>query len=236
MNWTDIFVLAIILGFGYFGFRKGLMLSLLKLASFFIAVLVAVKFSPFVAKILAGTFIFTKIKSGIYGKLMLQQDAQMSAVNEGAAEAAESMVDGLKLPGFLKNLISDKVAEKMPNVGELIDYASIADKISDVLANFVTTVISVILLYIVARITLIFARSILKKVSRLPVLKQADKLGGFALGAIEGLLTIYIIFAILMLFHATPLFKGFFESIETSAVAKYFYENNFIVSWIFPKG
>ena len=69
------------------------------------------------AKILAGTFIFTKIKSGIYGKLMLQQDAQMSAVNEGAAEAAESMVDGLKLPGFLKNLISDKVAEKMPNVG-----------------------------------------------------------------------------------------------------------------------
>lgn len=51
----------------------------------------------------------------------------------------------------------------MPNVGELIDYASIADKISDVLANFVTTVISVILLYIVARIALIFARSILKK-------------------------------------------------------------------------
>ena len=234
MNWTDIFVLALILGFGYFGFKKGLMLTLLKLASFFIAVIVAVKFSPVLAKILAGTFIFTKIKSGIYGKLILQQDAQISAANEGAAATAESVIDGLKLPEFLKNFINDKVVEKMPSMGELIDYASIADRISDVLANLVINIISVILLYIIAIIALIFAKSILKKVSKLPVLKQADKLGGFAFGAIEGLLTIYIVFAVLMLFHATPLFGGVFESIETSVVAKYFYENNFIISWMFP--
>lgn len=236
MNWTDIFVLAVILVSGYLGFKKGFMLSLLKLVSFFIAVIVAVKFSPLVAKILAGTFIFTKIKSGIYDKLMLQQEGHMSAANEGAAATAESVVDGLKLPEFLKDLISDKVVGNMPNVGELIDYASIVDKISDVLANFIISIISVILLYIIARIALIFAKSIIKKVSKLPVLKQADKLGGFAFGAVEGLLTVYIVFAVLMLFHATPLFRGFFESIETSVLAKYFYENNFIVGWIFPKG
>ena len=63
-----------------------------------------------------------------------------------------------------------------------------------------------------------------------------DKIGGFAFGAIEGLLTVYIIFAFLMLFVSAPVFKGFFEAVETSAIAKFFYQNNLIMDWMFSKG
>lgn len=233
MNWIDILVLIIILGFGYFGLRKGMMFSLFKFASFFIAIIVAVKFYPPFATILSGTFLFTKVKSGIFDKLMLQQAEQMSAANEGTSVAVKSVIDTLKLPEFFKDFIGDKVVENMPGVEGIVDYSSIVEKVSDMLANFVINIISVILLYIIARIALTFARSILKKMMRLPVLKQVDKLGGFVLGTGQGMLTIYIVFAILMLFYATPLFGGFFDSIETSMLAKYFYENNIILSWMF---
>lgn len=236
MNWTDIVVLTIILGFGYFGLKKGIMFSLFKFTSFFIAIIVAVKFSHLLAGILSATFIFPTVKTIIFDKMMLQQEEQMAAANEGASATAESVIDGLKLPEFIKNFISDKVVGNMPDVGGIIDYASIVDKISDVLANFVISIMSVILLYIIARIALIFARSILEKMTRLPVLRQVDKLGGFALGIGQGLLIVYAVFAVLMLFNATSLFGGIFDSIEASRVAKYFYENNVIISLMVPKG
>jgi hypothetical protein len=116
----------------------------------------------------------------------------------------------------------------------LLDLSSIMDKISDVLTHVVIDILSLVLLYIAIRVGLIFIRFILQGIAKLPVFKQMDKLGGFAFGATEGLLTIYIIFAVLMLFVSAPAFKGFFEAVETSAIAKFFYQNNFIVDWMFP--
>ena len=74
----------------------------------------------------------------------------------------------------------------------------------------------------------------LKGITKLPVVKQIDKLGGFALGAVEGLLTVYIVFAILMLFNSSPSFRNVYETIEASKIARFFYENNFIVDFMFP--
>ena len=80
---------------------------------------------------------------------------------------------------------------------------------------------------------MILIKFVLQGIAKLPVFKQIDKLGGFALGAVEGLLTVYIVGAVLMLFSAAPYFKPVFESIEASIVAKFFYQNNFIINWMF---
>ncbi|MDQ2086697.1 CvpA family protein [Herbivorax sp. ANBcel31] len=232
MNWADIFVLLIIFVFGFLGLKNGFIFSLSKLVSFFIAVILAIKFYPVLAGVLAGTFIFTRIKSSIYDRLMIQQEEQMATVNEEASTTAETVIDGLNLPEFLKDLINNHVIENLPDLAGVVDYVTVVDRISGVLAEFVINVISVVLLYIAIRIGLVFARNILEGIAKLPVFKQVNKLGGFAFGAVEGLLTIYIVFAILMLLHTVPLFEGFFDSVEASLIARYFYENNFIVSWI----
>lgn len=232
MNWSDFLVLGVIIGFGIIGYNKGFIMSVFRLVSFFVAAVVSVKFYPLVAKILINTPIFDKIKVGIYKNLMLQQQTEGGAINTGMKVTAKSVVDNLKLPGFMKDMVSKHVVE---NVNKLVDLSQVMDKISDVLARMVIDILGLVVLYIVIRIGLIFLRFVLEGLSKLPVFKQIDKTGGFAMGAIEGLLTIYILFAVVMLFHSSPKFEGFFDAVENSYIAKFFYQNNFIVDWMFPK-
>ena len=234
MNWSDLVVVAIIVIFGFVGIKNGFIYSIFKLVSFFVASILAVKFYPLLSNIIDKTSIFTNIKSGILKNLLLQKEAQAGIVNHGAQTAVGSVVDGLKLPEYLKEAIKGQLAKE--NIVGLLDLSAIMDKISDTLTHVVIDILSLLLLYILIRIGLIFLRFILQGIAKLPLFKQMDKLGGFAFGAIEGLLTVYIIFAFLMLFVSTPAFKGFFEAVETSTIAKFFYQNNLIMDWMFSKG
>ncbi|HOQ00303.1 MAG TPA: CvpA family protein [Acetivibrio clariflavus] len=234
MNWSDLLVIAIIAFCGFIGIKNGFIYSIFKLVSFFVASIVSIKFYPFLSNIIDKTFVFTKIKSGILKNLLLQKDVQADIVNRGAQSAAGSVVDGLELPGFLKEAIKGQLAKE--NVANLLDLTALMDKISDVLAHIAVDILSLLILYIAVRIGLIFLRFVLQGIAKLPVFKQMDKLGGFAFGAVEGLLTVYIIFAFLMMFISQPALKGFFDSVETSAIAKFFYQNNIIVDWMFSKG
>lgn len=232
MNWTDLLVIALIGGFGFFGLRNGFIYSMFRLLSFFVSAVLAVKFYPLVSKILMKTAIYTNIKNSILKNLMLQQQAQAPKMDSQAKQAAaDAIIGNLKLPGFLK----ETLVNHMPNPSKLIDLSQIMDNISGELAKMVIDIIALIVLYILIRIGLVFLRFILQGLAKLPVFKQLDKIGGFSFGAVEGLLTIYIVFAFVMLFSASPTFKGMYEAIDSSLLAKFFYQNNFIVNWMFPK-
>jgi len=141
----------------------------------------------------------------------------------------------LSLPGFMKGMIKNSLLKSLPSLTELIDVSTIMDSLSDVLAHMIVDIISLIVMFVAVRVGLFVLERVLKGVTSLPIVKQADKAGGFILGALEGLLTVYIVFAILIMFSASPKFQGVFEAIESSTVAKVLYHNNFIVDWMFPK-
>jgi uncharacterized membrane protein required for colicin V production len=233
MNWSDLLVLGIIAGFAIIGMASGFIYSVFRLASFLISAFLAVKLYPLVSKILEGTHIYTNIRTSIYKSLMLQQQVQAPAVDGHVKQAAaDTIINSLQLPGFLKGTLLNQI----PNPTKLVDISKIMNTISGELSKLVIDVISLIALYILIRFGLIFLRFILQGIAKLPLFKQIDKLGGFALGGVEGLLTVYIVFAVLMLLHTVPQFKGFFESVDNSLIAKFFYQHNFIIDWMFPKG
>jgi len=231
MNWVDAAVIAIIGLFGIIGLINGFILTVFRLVSFFASVVISLKFYPKVAEFLMKTNIYTGIRDSIYNSLMSQQPALVPKVDGQAKQAAaEAVVGRMKLPEFLKDALLDKI----PNPSSLVDVSKLMELISDELAKAVTGILSLILLYVLVRIGLIFLKFILKGIANLPVLKQIDKLGGFAFGAVEGLLTVYIIFTVLMLFSAAPWFKAFSDSVSASKIAIFFYQNNFIGNWMFP--
>jgi uncharacterized membrane protein required for colicin V production len=236
MNWADLLVIAIIIVFGIVGMKKGFVYSVFKLAAFFISIIVSIKLYPVVANFLMKTAIYTNIKASILKNLLHQQISQAPGVNEQAKSvAANTVVNNLSIPGFLKDSLRKTLETKLPSLTSLIDTNKIMNIISEQLAKIVIDVISLLILYILIRIGLIFLRYTLQGFAKLPVFKQMDKLGGFALGSVEGLLTIYILIAVVMLFYTTPQFKGIFEAIDNSIIAKFFYQHNFIVDWMFPK-
>ena len=230
MNRADIVVIAIIGGFGIIGLIRGFVYSIFKIGSFFASLFIAVKFYPKVADFLTKTVIYTAVKDSIFKSLMRQKDVFTTASGQMEQANAGDVIKNLRIPGFLKGMFADKI----PNLAELFDPSKIMDAISSNLAGVVISVASLILLFIAARIVLAFLGFVFKGIAKLPVFKQMDKLGGFIFGALEGFLTVYVICAVLTFFNAASQFKAVFDAIESSTLAKFFYQNNFIMQWMFP--
>lgn len=199
--------------------------------SYFVSVFLALKFYPLVASVLMKTSLYTGIKGSILKSLM-KQGPELAAKGDSQAKqaAADAIINHLPLPGFLK----DTVARNIPSPSKLLGISQIMDAISGEIAKLVISLVSLVLLYLIIRVALIFARVILEGVAKLPLFRQINNLGGLGLGAVEGLLTLYIVLAVLTLFNAAAAFRPVFDAIDQSLVAKYFYEHNFIINWMFP--
>ncbi len=231
MNWSDYVVLGIIAVFGIIGLARGFVSSVFKVAAFFIAIIASVKFYPVAADFLTGTPVYENIKRSILKNLTTGYQSALPVSGRTGGTAVEAVVGRLPLPGFLKQ----NLAEKIPGPGELFDVQSILGSISDELTKVIISILSLILLFFLIRLALYFIGLILQGLTKLPLLKQMDRLGGLALGMVEGLLMVYIISAVLMLFNSSPRFGQIFSVIDASVLARFFYENNFIINWIIPK-
>ena len=232
MNWSDYAVIVLIVVFAIVGLKKGFVMSGFKVVSFFICIYASIKFYPVLAAILAKTSIYGRIKDTIVKNLLLtgKETSVSSAAPVSGTAGAEAMIGPLKLPEFFKKIMIDK----LPAPSELIDMQGIVNAIGDEITKMVIAVISLIVLYVVLRVVLAFAGIILKGISKLPLFKQIDKLGGFILGALQGFLALYVICALLVLFNTNPQFGSIFQSLDNSLFAGGFYENNFIINWMFP--
>ncbi len=226
MNWADFAVLIIIAVFTFIGLKNGFLYSVFRLFSYILSVIFAVKFYPVLSGILQKTVLFDSVKMSVIKGLMKQQG---QAVANAKETAAQSVVDGLKLPGFLK----DSILEHIQN-NNILDFTGIIDAVGSEIASLVMNILSLVIIYALIRFGLTFAKVVIKTIARVPVFRQLDKTGGIVLGAVEGILAVYIICAVLVLFSAFPKFSSSIENIENSLLANHFYENNFIISWISP--
>ena len=230
MNQADIVVIAIIGGFGIIGLIRGFIHSIFKIGSFFASVFIAVKFYPKVADFLSKTAVYTAVKDWFFKSLMLQKDVFIPASGQLDQANAGDAIKNLRIPDFMKEMFEDKI----PNLAELLDPSKIVGALSSNLAGLVISVASLIFLFIAARIVLALLGFVFEGIAKLPVFKQMDKVGGLIFGALEGFLTVYVICAVLTVFNTAPQFKAVFDAIESSTLAKFFYQNNFIMQWMFP--
>lgn len=232
MNWSDYVVIAIIAIFAVVGLSKGFVMTIYKVISFFICIYASIKFYPVLAGILEKTPIYGSIKDSIVKNLLLwgQKAAASTTAAVSGSAGAEAVMGPLPLPDFFKKTM----LEKLPSPTELIDLNGIVNAVGNELTRMVIAVLSLIVLYIALRVVLSFAGIILKGVSKLPLFKQIDRLGGFILGALQGFLAIFIVCALLVLFNANPQFTEVFSNLDSSLFARWFYENNFIINWMFP--
>jgi uncharacterized membrane protein required for colicin V production len=224
MNWTDITVLIVIAVFTFIGLKNGFLYTVFRLFSYILSVIFAIKFYPVLSDMLQKTAIYGSIKAAVIKGIVGSED--LSAFKDGTTQ---TIVDGLKLPQFLKTSLVESITKKgISGVQKIID--SVGSEIAALAIN----ILSVILIYLIIRIALVFTRTLIKTISKLPVFRLLDKTGGLILGAVEGILVLYILCAILILCSAFPKFEPVIDSIENSMYANYFYQNNFIVGWISP--
>jgi uncharacterized membrane protein required for colicin V production len=92
--------------------------------------------------------------------------------------------------------------------------------------------ISILLIYVAARIALAVVEGFLKNTMELPGLKEINGIGGGAIGLIKGVVVLLIVFSILIPMSNIQTWTAIRDGIQTSLLAKFFYSYNFILGWI----
>ena len=200
----DLIVILVIALFTFIGYKQGLIKSAIKIASFFIAIIIAlVLYKPVSTLIINNTTIDDKIENTIIEKVT---------------------------PEGMKPEDEASQATKIPQ-GFIVEANNSIKDIANTTTIKIIEVCTVLVLYIIARIALKFVAALGDLIAKIPILKQFNKLGGTIFGLIKGLLIVYVILAVVYLI--SPLLKeNTSNKIEKSMLTKNMYNNNLITKII----
>ena len=86
--------------------------------------------------------------------------------------------------------------------------------------------VTIIILFIILRIALVFITAIANWIAKLPILKQANKAGGIVYGLLRGLLIVYVILLVVNLVITLNPQSGLSETLNETYLAKAMMEYN----------
>ena len=209
---VDLIIIAILALCVIIGYIRGLTGALIKIIAFVMSLVIAfVLFVPVSNFVIQNTQIDDSIERSIREIIVSQ---------EGKSEEE-------KMPTAINEYISQKVEEAAKNAKE-----GVADIAAKEVAQTIVKAGTWIGLFIVARVALILLKLITILITKLPVIKQFDKVGGIIYGLVEGLLITY--FALAMISFVTPMTKGkLSEEINKSYLGSTMYHHNLLLNIIF---
>jgi len=217
MNVLDLAILAIIILCAFLGYKKGLIRTVYRLASFIVAIFIARQLYPAVARILRQTPLLPMIESRIVNSLNLE-----AVVQEHVAARGTEIINALPLPGILQSLLH---ANYNPDMFELLQVATIEEYITGFFANMVINGIAVLIVFALTLILLAIIGHALDLVSKLPVIRTVNSVCGFIFGFAISSVIIW-----LCLIVAAVAFSGdsaVVELMEESWIAQWLFETTF---------
>lgn len=241
-------VLAVLCIFALVGMKKGVIRIAVSLAAMVITIAVTTVAAPVLSEyIRSNTDIDDRIEKSIYekvsrdGKNYGEDDTEIissgiSSYIEDIEAKVYAISESMKLPESLTKNISEaataKVIETVGDSAELTlkDIAAVifAAQMTVVIVNAVSYCVVFIVLYIILKII----ASVTGIISRLPVIHQADRLGGFAAGLVEGLIVVWLAFAIVTAVGNSSWAADILAQIHENNLLEFLYNNNLIMKII----
>ena len=209
---VDLVIVAIMAICIIIGYVRGLTGSLIKILSFVLSIIIAsILFIPVSNLIIDNTEIDENIETSIRN-MIIDQETENEEEN---------------MPDTITNYIGQKIEQASDDAKETI--------VDSTARDVTLTIVKAgtwILLFIIARILLIFLRFITSLIAKFPVIKQFDKLGGIIYGILEGLIIIYLVLAIIS-FISPMISSDFTNAIDESFIGSMMYNNNLLLKIIF---
>lgn len=209
---VDLIIVAVIALFVIIGYVKGLTGSLIKIVSFGLSLVIA-----FILFVPVSNFVINST----------QIDENIEKTIREVIVSNEEKDENQKMPTAITDYINQKVEEAADSAKQ-----GIVDSTAKDVSLTIVKAGTWIALFLVARIALIFLKFITSLITKLPVIKQFDKVGGIIYGLIEGLIITYL--ALALISFITPMTKGnLSESINKSYIGSQMYNNNLLLNIIF---
>ena len=239
LNIIDIVVLLIIAVSVFVGYKKGFVKTVINLLSFFVAIGIALMFYKPMAIILTENttiddWIIEHVTSSYENKTQELESGDAVFISEAITDKNQEAVrleeQDVKKDINIFNLLPDNILENssfetIKNQTKL----EIAYKISELIMNL----LSLIIIYIVVKVTLLVATFVLDGIMRFPILKQLNEILGMVIGAVIGFIQVYLAFAVITLISSISDISVVIEAIKMSAFASVLFENNLIINLLF---
>lgn len=211
---ADLILVAIVVIFIMIGYKKGLTGSLIKLASFAIAVILAViLYKPLTNVVMENTQIDEKIEETIIQNFSKEENENKNEEN---------------MPTTLVNSINNKIEQETTTARN-----EIVEKTAKTTTLTIMRIGTAIVIYILARIILFIVALLAKGITQLPLLKQIDKTGGIVYGLLQGAVIVYVVLGLVSLISVIWTNNPVVEAVNKSYLCSILYNNNIILKLIF---
>lgn len=144
---------------------------------------------------------------------------------EASQGTGSQLSEALGLPGFLQ----DFLAEKTDSWSAQTAFETVEREISQAISSLLVNILSIIILILIIMVVMFLLRNLLSVFSRIPVIRQINMAGGFAIGLVLAFFWISVIGMVIQLFSASAAFNWIVEDISRSLFAKYFYDTNIFI-------
>ena len=225
MTWLGIVVAGILLLTAYKGFRRGFIREIVSFFFVFLALAVSWAINPYVNEFfMENTPVYEKIQESCQSFVESQKKQELTSPG---TEEQTGFIEGLELPELLqKGLESNNTAE----VYTYLAVDSFGEYISEALARMIVNGLSFFVSYLLASVILRLGTWVLNLLAGLPVLKSANKLAGGLVGAVKGVLFVWIAFLVMTILCSTSIGKEALALSEKDAFLNVLYEYDIFVN------
>ncbi len=191
MNWLLIVVIGIIGFHAIDGYIRGFIKKAVSVLSLIITLVVVTWVTPFVSGFVQSTPIYDSVQEKCIEMFV---DAEVDA---GVKTEQVRAIEEMNLPESVKNILlenNNHEVYEVLNVDGFREY--IGAYLTRLIINAVTFVISFIIVWTALRIVI----AALDLIAKLPVLKELNRLAGLGLGALTGVLIVWVGFVAVTIF------------------------------------
>lgn len=209
---TILLVLALCILLGY---KRGLAGCLIKVLAFFIALAVAiVLFKPVSAIVTSTTQVDENIQSSVVSIFEKEEENKDDKQEESKSPIMDYLADKAE------EATEEKKKEVVNNAAKDISF-----KIIDALCF--------IAIFIVTRILLNFIKALADLITKLPIIKQCDKIGGVVYGILQGAIIVFIGLALITFISTATNQYTVLELVNQSYIGSILNNNNILLRIIF---
>ncbi len=220
-------MICTIIGIGFViyvlvGWVRGLFKVMISVAGLIASIVIAAYVAPHLSGFLQEN---TQIDDNIAS--YIAEELQFSDLGEETSKGIQvALINELPLPESMKESILNNNNSDMYKV---LEVSGIYDYIAKSVAVVILNALVFLILVFFCKLLFFFLGKAVKEFTSLPIIKGIDKLGGGLLGAIQGVIVIWIFFLILSVFSASEWAKECILQINQNLPLKLLYENNILL-------
>lgn len=228
MNWLCVIILAVLVLYILNGARRGMVRTAFSLAGIVLTLVLGYLFSPYITE-------FITEKTPVYDSIQKSCEKSITGLIEDKIEEStdrqeqETFIMSLPVPRELQEIL-------IKNNNEEGYHKLVAETFGEYLSNsaaqLAVNVISLILTVLAVGIVIRILEGFLDGIFSLPVLSLLNRAGGALLGAVQGLLFVWIVFLVLMLFFDTGWSRTAVRLIQENEITGFLYNNNMLMRFI----